>query len=159
MHTVPASLSWRAHPARERRLATAATLSVMALASFSSGLFMQQPVWSLFAVGLLTWSLRRYLFPTRFQIDDRGITLTTWFDHRFVGWAEVVHWQADHHSALIAGRRTTAGRIKGRPLELLFGAQRDAALNALRFHTGRDDASRRTHTAPGVPGESPACDG
>ena len=159
MQTVPASLSWPAHPARERRLATAATLSTLVFAGFSGGLLSQQPAWSLLAAALLTWLLRRDLFPIEFPIDARVITLTIWFDHRFGGWAEVLHGQADHHSTPMADRRKAAGWLKGRPLELPLVLQRAAAWKTAKFHVGRDGVFGHIHTPPGLPGEFPACVG
>ncbi|MHC4992543.1 MAG: hypothetical protein ACYTGC_16345 [Planctomycetota bacterium] len=128
------TFSWQAHPAREHRGRAVAALAVVAAMAALSGLMMQSVGWGLLALLLLLAALNRFFLPTRFAIDDEGITARYPLRRMRFRWVELRRFALDDHGGYLStrARRSWTDGYKG--MHLLFGRQRDAVIEQIRAH-------------------------
>ncbi len=133
--------SWQAHPARER--VVPAVLGAVLLVSIAglAGVFMQSPVWALFALLVLGVALNRFFLPSRFSIDAEGITARYPLRRQRFRWADLRRVVHDERGAYLSTRSRRSWLDAYRGLHVLFGAEREAVLDRLRDHLPRGGGS------------------
>lgn len=110
--------SWRAHPARERPAAAVLAVGVIGAFSACAWILMQSPWWSLLAAGVFVLVLRRFFFPSRFEVDDEGVTARYPMSTRRIRWADVRGF----------GLGNSGGTLSTRSRPSVFGPNRSISL-------------------------------
>lgn len=139
------TLRWQAFPAGQRR--GRAALALLIVASVGALVYLllhvegiapwQNLIWSALAALLLFLSLHRFFFPSRYQIDNEGITYEHLWSRRRYRWDQVHRFYLDERGGFLM---TTAYRPRLRPLQgvhLLFDGAREEAVRLIRQHLGR----------------------
>jgi hypothetical protein len=98
-------LTWRVHPARERLLATAFSLLVVAAACWATVEAMDNPWWAALAAGFFLITLHRFFLPSEFRIDADGVTTKSAFASAKLRWSDVRRFQHDSRGGLLSSRR------------------------------------------------------
>ncbi|MGD8396247.1 MAG: hypothetical protein PVF43_12315 [Candidatus Eiseniibacteriota bacterium] len=98
------SVSWSAHPARERPAAAVlAGVAILALA-VACARFGEHPLWGFLAVSCLFGALNRFFFPSHFSIDDSGITARHPLGRRQLRWQEIRRFTHDRYGGYLSTR-------------------------------------------------------
>lgn len=130
--------SWRAHPAAERvGPAALGGVGVLGLAG-SVYAFSGSPAWGAFALLVLTMALNRFYFPSRYDIDQEGISARSLLGTKRLRWDEVRRFVTDRHGGYLSQRPARTWLDPWRGMHILFGTQRDAAVERIRAHLHRD---------------------
>jgi hypothetical protein len=124
--------AWQAHPAREHAGRAAAGLAVVAALAFGSVAVMGAAWWGLVAVAILLAALNRFYFPSRFVVDEEGITARHALGSRRLRWAEVRRFAHDDEGGLLTTRAGDSWLTAHRGVSVLFGSHREAVLARLR---------------------------
>ena len=126
--------SWRAHPARERvGHATAAVLVIAALAFFAA-LLMRSTLWGVLSASLLMVALNRFFFPSRYAIDEEGITAHHPMRRQRLRWADLRRFAHDETAGFLSTRVRRSWLDSHRGMNVLFGAEGQAAIARIRGH-------------------------
>jgi hypothetical protein len=133
-----AEFSWRAHPAAERSghaaLGAAVILGLAGCAYALTG----SAAWGALAVVVLAASLSRFYFPSRYEIDEAGITARSLLSTRRLRWENVRRFVTDRHGGYLSPRAARSVLDPWRGMHVLFGAQRDAVVERIRAHLRRE---------------------
>ncbi len=105
-------------------LALAAAISV----SFGS------PAWGALAVIVLVAALNRFFFPSRFTIDDQGITARFPLRRQRCRWADLRRYAVDRHGCYLSTRAKRSRLDAYRGMHVLFGRHRDAVMEGIHAH-------------------------
>ena len=141
MVETPDELRWTAHPFRQRRGAAILALLVIAGVTAASYWASGGQMWGYLAAPVLLVSLNRFFIPSRYEMDATGVTARYAFTTRRREWQDVERWAADAHGAILLPRKSgPKSRQRDRGMQILFGTQRSAVLDRLRFHL---DGKRR----------------
>ncbi len=101
----PIRYQWRVHPAREQKSkAVAAALVVLALLGCAAALlrdWVLVPAMALFLVG----SLGQFFFPTRYLLDDEGISALSLLHDRRLAWRDLAQCECGERAAWLRPRR------------------------------------------------------
>ncbi len=93
-------------------------------------------MYSVLAVVILVVALNRFFFPSRFQLDDDGITARYPLGRSRLEWSDVRRFVHGPDGAFLA-TRAVSGRYDRRGVHLLFGsgdAGRDAVVPQILSH-------------------------
>lgn len=131
----PEPFTWRAHPARRRPVAAVfaagVIVAVAAACALSTNIY-----WGVLAFVLLVLSLQRFFFPSRFTIDEQGVTARYLLGTKSYGWSEIRRFCHDCHGVHLSTRGRPS-RLDGyRGMQLLFGPSRDEVLRRIRAGVG-----------------------
>ena len=133
--------SWRAHPAVERvGPAVLGGVGVLGLAG-SVYAFSGSPAWGVFALLVLTMALNRFYFPSRYDIDREGISARSLLGTKRLRWEEVQRFVTDRHGGYLSPRRARSWLDPWRGMHLLFGGQREAAVQRIRARLRQERAA------------------
>jgi hypothetical protein len=122
--------SWYAHPLRERRWRGLAGLVIIAGFAIFVTMLMQNIGWGVLAAAVMVLILNRFFFPSRFAMDEDGIT--AWYplrQSRF-RWAELRRFVHDRNGGFLS-TRATASRLGARGMHILFGDQRESVIDRI----------------------------
>jgi hypothetical protein len=126
--------TWVAHPAREQpgRAAMGVTWIIAAAVVVYATTF--NVFWPVFAVLFLLAALNRFFFPTRFDVDDEGITATSLFGTRRMTWRQVRKFVHDETGGLLSdrARHSRLDALRGRGVHVMFGRAGDRAVRAIK---------------------------
>jgi len=131
--------SWSAHPARERVGAAAAGVGVIGAFAAMSGVLMQSPWWAVISAVLLVLFLNRFFFPSRFTIDDDGITATYPFGRKRMLWQELRRFGHGVYGGFLSTRARPARMDRG--MHVLFGRDRDPVVERIRDRLSDGDGA------------------
>jgi hypothetical protein len=127
-------VSWRSHPARERRaLAAALILFLVALAA-SLWLLTSDAAITLLAGLLLGGALTPWFLPTSFRLDDEGASARRAGVSRTTRWDAVRSVYVDARGATLSPFARASWREPYRALRLLYSGNREEIVAALRGH-------------------------
>lgn len=135
---------WRAWPARERPAKAALALAVMLAFSIliTSWCLLDgvSPPLSILAgagsLAVLFLALARFFLPSRFKIDEKGLTAKHPLRGRArrIEWTSVRRFHHDSHGGYLS-RRAVASRFDSwQGVHILWGTDRARALGAIRAH-------------------------
>jgi hypothetical protein len=120
-HAVPQPVfSWHVHPAR--RYVGRAVVGAVVVAVFATlaAVLMQHPAWAVVAVIILMLMLNRFYFPSRFEIDDEGITARYPMRRQRLRWTDLRWFRHDDDGGYLS-TRARPGLLDGsRGMHLLF---------------------------------------
>ncbi len=124
-------LTWRVHPARQRPWAALlTTLAIVAMAvscALTGGVF-----WGVLAIVVLVGSLGRFYFPSRFTLDQEGVTAHSLLGPRRLAWARIRRFSYDGQGAYLSARARPSRWDAYGGVHLLFGSWRKEVLAAIR---------------------------
>lgn len=129
---------WTAHPARQHRGKAACAGGAIVMLAMGVHVAAGPGLWALpaalAAAIAITLSLNRFFFPSRFTIDDEGITgrypLRTLRRH----WADLHRFVTDRHGGFLSTRPRPSRLDVFSGMHLLFGVDREAAVQRIREH-------------------------
>jgi hypothetical protein len=125
--------AWHAHPAKERRngaiAAIAIILGIAAAAWLSFGI-----AWGIAAAIILVLALNRFFFPSRFEIDEDGITARYPLRKQRFRWTELRRFVHDEHGGYLSRRAQRSGLDAYSGMHVLFGQQRQGVIERIRQH-------------------------
>jgi len=96
------TLTWTAHPARRRPDQLALVVAVLLLSAWAVLVTLESPFLALLAVVFLVLSIGSFLFPTRYQLDERGVAQRRFLGSRFRPWDELRRVQVGPGAALVS---------------------------------------------------------
>lgn len=125
--------TWMAHPARQNpgraAMGGALILAITGAAGFSFG-----PWWAALSAIVLTLSLNRFFFPSRFVIDDRAITARYPLRSVSMRWVDVRRFVVDVNGGYLSTRTRRSWLDAYRGMHLVFGDDRERAIAMIRAH-------------------------
>ncbi len=127
-----ADFTWRAHPARERPVATLVAALIIAAVGVGSALMGGAWWWGLVAATLLVLSLHRFFFPSTFTIAADGIEASFFFGSQRYQWKDIRRFYHDKHGAFLSTRSKPSWLDAYRGMHLLFGTAREEVLRRIR---------------------------
>lgn len=142
-----APCSWRAHPARSNPVRGATAMLVILAAGWGVQAWVAIPGWSIAAgcaasVALLL-SLNRFFLPSRFEMDDDGISARYALSSRRFEWSEVRRFAHDDEGGILT-RRSRPSRLDAwQGLHLLFEGRGGEIIPRIKAHLDarpKDDA-------------------
>lgn len=135
MVETPEELRWTAYPFRQRRGAAILALLLIAGVTAASYWASGGQMWGYLAAPVLLVSLNRFFMPSRYEMDATGVTARYALTTCRREWQDVERWAADAHGAILLPRKSGRKiRQRDRGMQILFGTQRTAVLDRLRFH-------------------------
>ncbi len=115
---------WHAHPAAQNHpklcMAIIIILTIACLIYITSEIFL----WSMFAVILLTMALQRFFFPSRFQIDAKGITAKYLLGKKRFDWKFIRRFNYDANGGYLSTRKLPTRLDAYRGMHLYFSSDR-----------------------------------
>jgi hypothetical protein len=144
-------LTWKVHPANERRgAALVAVLVIFALAYLTYAL-MNSLWWGVFAVVVLGGGLNRFFLPSRFTIDADGVTAHYPWKRLRYRWSEIRRFLHDSQSGYISRRRRPSFLDHYSGIHLLFAGNRAEVVE--RIKRGIAEAAESQDGSPHAPRE------
>ena len=130
---MPAQLQWTAHPARSRPRDLALVVSVVLLTTGAVLSTFQSVFFTLLAAMILVAAIAPFLFPTRYQVDDWGVSEVRLGRRRARPWGELRRVQIGKQGALVSPFTRASWMDRYRGITLLFdGAERSQVIASLR---------------------------
>jgi hypothetical protein len=128
--------SWYAHPLRERLGRGIAGLLIIAGFAAFVTVLMENVGWGVLAAAVMVLMLNRFFFPSRFAMDEEGIT--AWYPLRRARfrWSELRRFVHDRNGGFLS-TRATASRLGARGMHVLFGDQRESVIDHIRRRVPR----------------------
>jgi hypothetical protein len=123
--------AWQAHPARERRAGASAALIV--IAGLTAAAYLSFGVaWAVLTVVVLVLALNRFFFPSRFEIDDQGITARYPLRRQRFQWRNLRRFVHDEHGGYLStrARRSRFDAYSG--MHLLFGTKPETVIQQIQ---------------------------
>ncbi|UCD76615.1 MAG: hypothetical protein JSV91_06755 [Phycisphaerales bacterium] len=136
------AFTWRAHPARERFglallgatliLAVGGVIFLMVRADGAS--LTVCSAWATLSVVILALALNRFFLPSRFSIDEQGIT--AWFPlrRRRFRWADIRRFVHDANGGYLSTRTRRSRLDAYTGLHILFGTRDREVIEQIRNH-------------------------
>ena len=125
--------AWRAHPARQRPVAALFAAAVIAAMAVVCALAVNV-WWGIIAAVVLVLTLHRFFFPSRFTIDEQGVTARYLLGTRCCAWSEIRRACHDRHGVYLSTRSRPSRLDAYRGIQLLFGRSREEVLHRIRLH-------------------------
>ena len=113
-------LSWQVHPARNRPGIALCAAGVIALAAWICADLMEHFGWAVLAVVVLVVGANRFFFPTRYELDDEGITARFPLKTSRYRWAELRRFVYDRSGGFLSPRAKRSFLDEYRGISLLF---------------------------------------
>lgn len=129
---------WKAHPARSNPLRGAMALLVVLAAGWGVQAWVALPGWSI-AAGctaalLLFLNLNRFFLPSRFEMDDEGITARYALSSRRFLWKDVRRFAHDDDGGILTTRRRPSRLDPWKGLHLLFDGRGATLIPRIKGH-------------------------
>jgi hypothetical protein len=96
------TIAWTAHPARRRPDQLALIVAVVLLSAWAVLVTLESPWLALLAAVFLVAATASFLFPTHYQLDERGVEQRRIFGRRFRPWDELRRVQVGPAAALVS---------------------------------------------------------
>ena len=135
------TISWSVHPALDRVRATLAAMAVIVAVSMAVLLESGDWRWAVLSAGVLLVSLNRFFLPSRYSIDERGITANYPFGRKRFLWADVRRFDHDDRGGYLSTRRRASRWDGFRGMHILFGRRRAEVIESIRASLTRHGAS------------------
>lgn len=88
--------------------------------------------WGVLAAIVMVLALNRFFFPSRFEIDNTGISARYVISHQELKWTEIRRFHHDAHGAYLSTRVRRSRWDAYRGMHVLFGNRRDDVLSEIR---------------------------
>lgn len=113
-------------------------IAIMLAVAGAAGLMMSSVAWSGLALVLMLLALNRFFLPSRFEIDDQGITARYPFRTRRMNWAQLRRFVHDAEGGLLSPARRPSRLDSFRGLHVQFGRMGHRAIEAIRERVERE---------------------
>jgi hypothetical protein len=144
MEQATATFSWSVHPMRERPPLALAAILIITLAATLCGA-LAGPLYSLLAVLLLIAALNRFFFPSKFTLDDHGLTAEHPWRTTRIAWSEVRRFNHDRHGGYLSRRKNASRWDAYRGVHILFGANGEEAVREIDAHRRSVNEKNKKH--------------
>ncbi len=122
MDPQPSTLTWRCHPARERP--GSAILGGLIILGLAGAAWISFGVaWAVVAIVVLVFSLNRFCFPSRFEMDDDGITARYALKRQRMRWHDVRRFLHDGRGGYLSTRSRRSFLDSYSGMHVLFAMQ------------------------------------
>ena len=145
------SYSWSAHPARERLGQALFSTLIIAGLAYAAGRCGQHPGWGLLAILVLVLALNRFFFPSRFTIDQHGITARYPLQRRRLEWHQLRRFVHDARGGYLSTRASASRLDPYRGLHLLFGNRRSRVIERIQDRMAQSAADLTASNREGTP--------
>jgi len=98
------TLTWRVHPARQQPGRTALAVATIVVITAFAAPIMGHPAWSVLIIGVLVLALNRFFLPSRFTIDETGITASYPMTRQRYRWEQIKRFGHDEDGAFVSHR-------------------------------------------------------
>ena len=132
MSTSVETVSWQAHPAKERLGAAVFGAVVIAAMAWLAYDLMQSLWWGVLAIAILLGALNRFFWPTTYRIDAVGITAQSPWRRQQLRWLELRRFVYDQRGGYLSTRRQRSVLDMFRGMHVLFGEDRDVIIARIR---------------------------
>lgn len=135
-HLTP--LTWHAHPAAERP--GHAVLALVLIAAIALAVFLTTGggvAWGLLSAVVLVLALNRFFMPSRFEIDEAGITARHPLRTQRLAWPNVRRFVHDERGGYLSTRARPSRLDASRGMHILFGSKREDVIAAIRARLPR----------------------
>ncbi|MBL1217625.1 MAG: hypothetical protein D8M59_09030 [Planctomycetes bacterium] len=140
-------LAWTAYPARERLGASCGALAiVLAVAGGVAFTTNWSLSWAGLAVAVQILALYRYFFPSRFEIDEKGISARYLIGRQRHLWSHIRRFHHDGQGVYLSTRAHRSRWDAFRGMHVLYGTRQDDVLALIRDYMA---ASRNEASAQG----------
>lgn len=141
---------WQVHPARKRWGTALLTSGLITFAAWLVVGLMEQPSWGVFAVVVLVVGCNRFFFPTRYEIDNQGITAR--FPLRTVRyqWVELRRFLYDHSGGFLSPRIRRSPLDEYRGISLLFPDDAQSIIQEIQSHLPTEALIREVSDKTGL---------
>ncbi|MCZ6837409.1 MAG: hypothetical protein O7G85_16660 [Planctomycetota bacterium] len=128
------SFSWKAHPARERR--AQATMAILVILLFCGFVFFSfsSLAWAALSFGVLLASLNRFFFPSRFTIDEEGISANYPLRNMRLPWTHLKRFVHDANGGYLSTRARPSRMDGFKGMHIIFDLQRDTIIEKINRH-------------------------
>jgi len=125
-------LAWKVHLLRESPAKVLLIAPLVAASLLACYLMFRSPLLLAVTVFLLISSLADYLFPVRYEINERGASVRTLLGRTFIEWERVRKYYLDDHGIKLSPLKKP-GRLEAyRGVYLRFGSNRDRIIEVVR---------------------------
>lgn len=132
------SVSWRAHPARERKAAAAATLLVIAAVGWAVAVTAGNAWLGVLGALLVVAALHRFFFPSVFTINGEGISARYLFARRRYRWRDVRRFVYDRRGGYLSTRLRASMFDAYGGMHILFDSSREELIERIRTMLPRE---------------------
>ena len=131
----PAFLSWKAHPLiDESRPRSTLLCALIAGCSIAAALSFEGLAYGLIALVVLILSLSRYLLPTRYSLDEKGVEITHLGRRQERPWTQFRRLDI-HEDGIFLSPFTRTSRLDSfRGYFLRFGPEKNSIIDFARTH-------------------------
>ena len=123
--------SWRAHPAKERLAYTIGALIVILAFAALAYLAFGNPAWAGLSIVVLVLALNRFFFPSRYTIDEEGITANYPLRKVRLLWKDLKRFVHDQHGGYLSTRARASRLDAYQGMHILFDDQRDRIIECI----------------------------
>lgn len=130
-HEAVTSFSWSAHPFRERpgrALLGCVWITAFVLMVYAT---MGSAGWAWLAGVVLVGSLHRFFFPSRYDVDEGGITGRSLLGTQRMRWREVRRFVWDENGGYLSAHARASRLDAYRGMHLLFGEKRETVIGRI----------------------------
>lgn len=131
------AFTWRVHPATEHLGRLCAGVALIIAFAAAAGLAAGSYLWSIFALIVLMIALNRFFLPSRFELDDEGITARYPFRTRRMKWSQLRRFAHDDEGGVLSPRRRPSRLNAFAGLHVHFGTAGETAIEAIRTRLDR----------------------
>ena len=130
--------SWRAHPAKERLAYTIGALIVILAFAALAYLAFGSPAWAGLSIVVLVLALNRFFFPSRYTIDEEGITANYPLRKVRMLWKDLRRFVHDRHGGYLSTRARVSRLDAYQGMHILFDDQRDRIIECINGLMARE---------------------
>ena len=125
-------LTWKVHLIRENPVKVLLIAPVLLISLLVCYVFTHSPIFMAVTLALLASSLADFLFPVRYEINERGASSKTLLGRTFMEWDRVKKYYLDDHGIKLS-TLPRPGRLEAyRGLYLRFGGNQDEVIGVVR---------------------------
>ena len=134
------SIEWRVHPARDRPMMGGIVLAIILVLSVLAGVWTRVWFWGVFSFLVLFLSLEPFYFPTRFRLEEKGLTVVRRFSKSEREWKIFRRCELDLDGITLSPYRKRGFMDPYRSIRIRFGGM------------NRDEVARfvRERVDPGI---------
>jgi len=141
------SLAWNCHPANRRPWVTAGVTGFILVCAMLVYIVMDSKAFATLALVILFASLAKFYFPTRYRLDDAGITVRTSTQTLHKEWSIYRSMYPDRNGVLLSPFAEPSRLENFRGLYLMFANNGDEVVEFIKPRLG---------TKPATPAAKPA---
>ncbi|MEE8399290.1 MAG: hypothetical protein V3S89_09815 [Desulfobacterales bacterium] len=124
---------WQAHPARRKQTETVIAIVVISAMAILVYRLSHTLLGSIFSALVLIMALQRFFFPSRFEIDSKGITAHYFMGKKHFDWQYVRRFTHDENGGYLSTRSTPARVDAYRGMHLYFNEDRTEAIDRIEY--------------------------